>query len=130
MSVASGSSVKDLEKQKFFDDTSGDVTVRVGSTSGGIDTNDNLSGTGVFSELTIGTSAVEGKIGASVLVGRKAVIFQALDKGIFMAEDASITTSNGIEIFKSQFFYLPFGAAGIFFIGTGAGLRLRFQEVL
>lgn len=93
-------------------------------------TADSLNNGGVQASITVGTSAVEGKVGASVLANRKYVIFQAKDKGIFYGFDNTVTTSTGIEIFKDQLLMIPVGeGTEIWFIATDTGNDLRFQEV-
>lgn len=91
---------------------------------------DVLDGGGDQIALTVGTTAVEGKVGSSPLTGRKYVIFQAKDNGLFYGLTNSVTTSNGIEIFKDQILMVPLGEnTSIYFIATGAGKAVRFQEI-
>jgi len=93
-----------------------------------LNTSDSLNGSGLQSELTIGTTSVEGKVGASILTNRKYVIFLALDKGIYFGSTSAVTILTGIPIFKNQLLMVPKGQSQIWFIADGAGKRLRFIE--
>lgn len=91
---------------------------------------DVLDGGGLQASITVGVTAIEGKVGASPLESRKYVIMQAKDNGIFYGFTSGVTTSTGIEIFKDQLIMIPIGEnTDIYFIATGASKDLRFQEV-
>ena len=91
---------------------------------------DVLDGGGDQIELTVGTTAIEGKVGGSPRVGRKYVMFQSKDVGVYYGMDNTVTTSDGIEIFKDQLLMIPLGEnTTIYFIATGANKKVRFIEV-
>jgi len=94
-------------------------------------TNDILDNGGDQISITVGTSAVEGVITGGVpRSNRKYVIFQSQGQGVFFGFTAGVTTSNGIEIFKSQLLMIPVGEnTSIYFIATSAGKEVRFQEL-
>ncbi len=97
-----------------------------------IPVDDILDGGGDQATLTIGTTAVLGAVnGTSNRTDRKYVIFQSQDKDIFYGfNESTLSTSNGIKIFKDQIIMIPLGEnTDIYFIATGAGKELRFTEV-
>jgi len=61
-----------------------------------------FGGGGVYGEITIGTSAVEIKVGASRLARRVLVTMQPVDRDMYCGYDSSVTVANGTKIFKSQ----------------------------
>ena len=91
---------------------------------------DFLNKSGDESELTVGLTAIEGKAGATRLLGRQYIIFMALDSGLYYGFNASVSTSTGIPIYKSQLLMIPIGPdLPIYFIASAAGKKVRFQEV-
>lgn len=89
----------------------------------------NNSG-GLNGDITVGTSAVEGKVGSSRLVNRKYVIIEPLDTNIYMGFNSSVTTSNGIPLFKNQFIMIPIGdGTQLWFIADSASKHVRFGEL-
>lgn len=70
--------------------------------TGDVSFSDGLRG-GVFGNLSLVTAntAYEVKVGASALVNRKSVTITALDN-VFWGLDNTVTTSNGIPLFKNQ----------------------------
>lgn len=115
----------------------------IGSTSNGTETNpvgatqnlelnvaDVLNNGGVNSNLSVGTTAVELKVGASRLAARKFIILQPRDNGIFYGFSSGVTAANGIEVFKSQILMLPVGEnTEVWLIGDTAGKNIRIAEV-
>jgi hypothetical protein len=85
--------------------------------------------TGLFINIAVGLVAVELKVGATALAGRKLVFIQPKDNGIFMATSNLVTTANGIELFKDQLLLFPVGESiALWAIGNVAGKNVRFQE--
>lgn len=67
-----------------------------------------LNGPALYGNLSVSTSAIEVKVGASPMDGRTVVTIQPLDGDIYYGYDSSVTTSTGTKIFQGQFF--PFEA--------------------
>lgn len=89
-----------------------------------------LNTSAVYGSLTVGTTAVEVKVGGSVLANRKTVTLQPKDNKIFWGYDSSVTVSNGTQVFKDQFMPLPVGAnISIWLISDGAGRDVRIGEI-
>ena len=98
--------------------------------SSGYDSFDNLNDSAVFGSLSVGTSAVQVKVGGSPLANRKLVIMQPKDTGIFWGYDNTVTTSTGVEMFKDQIIPMECGPdISIWVIATGAGKSMRIQEL-
>ena len=96
----------------------------------GADNFDHLNSEAVYGALSVGTSAVEVKVGGSALAFRKLVIMQPEDSGIYWGYSNSVTTSNGTEMFKSQIIPMEVGPdISIWVIATGAGKSMRIQEL-
>jgi len=91
---------------------------------------DSANNGGVNKALTVGTSAVELKVGASVLPLRKYVTFQPLDNGVYFGYSSGVTIANGTKLFKNQLILAPIGAGTtIFFIADAAGKDVRIGEI-
>lgn len=70
---------------------------------------DRTNDSGVYGSVSVSTSAVHLKVGASILANRDFIIIQPLDSNIFIGFNNSVTTSNGIEIKKNQTVEIPAG---------------------
>lgn len=93
-------------------------------------TSDACSNGGVYSELTVGLTAVELRVGSFPLSLRKLVTMQARDKGIFWGYSNAVTVSSGTEIFKRQTIILPIGSGtSVWLIASSAGLKVRIGEI-
>lgn len=95
------------------------ATVRTGTTNG---------------TLTIGTTAVEIKIGASPLEKRHMVmVINDSNKDIFIGFDSgTLTTSNGIPIWKNTertFRFDPHESVAIYGISSSSGTIIKVVEV-
>jgi hypothetical protein len=66
----------------------------------------SLDGPIVYGNITVGTTATELNVGASNLAGRRTLLVQPIDRDMFIGFDSSVTTSNGIQLFKGQVFAL------------------------
>jgi len=122
---------------------SASTTKIVGASAAGVESNplevspnreartaDILQSGGTNGALTVGTSAVEVKVGGARLANRKCVIIQPKANGIFLGFSNGVTTSNGVELFKDQFVVLPVGdATGVWLIAGTAGNNVRIAEV-
>lgn len=91
---------------------------------------DTCNNGGVNADIVVGITAVEGKVGVSRLANRKYVVVEPLDSDIYFGFSSSVTTSNGIPIFKNQILMFPIGdSTQIWFISGTAGKRIRFGEL-
>ncbi len=69
--------------------------------NGALPTRDAINGSIVFGNLSVGTTAVEAKVGAARLVGRGVLSIAPVD-GVVYYGGAGVTTSNGTPIFKNE----------------------------
>ena len=105
-------------------DSSGNETTFVKSTlTGDLQVADLINvGTGVQATLTVGTSAVEIKVGASKLTNRKNVtLFNDSNVTMYWGYTNAVTTSTGTPIFKNQFVSWDAGDQQSIFIIAGSG---------
>lgn len=112
------------------DDTSlkGASGTPIGSVSDQLKMNDIPSVSGVYSELTVGTSAVEVKVGGAMLANRKYVILRPKDNTMYLGFNSSVTSTSGIKILKDEFFMLPIGVP-VWLIADGAGKKCSIGEL-
>jgi hypothetical protein len=98
--------------------------------------NDNASVTDIVNEsalytnLTVGTSAVEVKVGGSRLTNRKCVtLVNNSSKTIYWGFSNSVTVSNGTPIEKGQMFVWSVGdSIQVWVISNTASLDTRITE--
>ena len=96
----------------------------------GVDSLDHANDSAVYGTMTVGTTALLVKVGASVLPRRKALTMQADANSIYWGYDSSVTTATGTRIFKGQFVPLPVGPdISVYVIADGAGKVLRVGEL-
>lgn len=88
------------------------------------------AGTGVQGALTVGTSAVEVKVGGSRLEGRKSVTVQNESNSIiYWGYTSGVTTASGTPIQKKQFMSWAVGDnQTIYLIAGSAGNNTRITE--
>jgi hypothetical protein len=112
-------------------DSSGLETNFVNATSlGELKTSDIITGAGAEGALTVGTSAVEAKVGASALTNRKLLtIFNNSGSTIYWGRTTSVTTSIGTPVYEKQFFTFDFSSdAPVYLIAGSAGNNVRITE--
>ncbi len=96
----------------------------------GVDSLDHVNDSAVYGTLTVGTTAVEVKVGGSALAFRKLVTMQADDNKIYWGYDSSVTTSTGTRIYKGQYVPLQVGPdIPVYVIADGAGKEMRIGEL-
>lgn len=84
-------------------DSVGSETVPVNSTAQGeLLASEALSVGGVYGFLSVSTSAVEAKVGASALTDRKILTVMPTDGSIFWGYSNAVTALTGTEIFRNQ----------------------------
>lgn len=116
----------------------------VGASSTGVESNfadvsanleikvvDTLNSTSAYSSLTVGTSAVELKVGGSRLANRKTLFFQNTSGGtLFFGFSSSVTTANGQPVQKNQLIQLTVGdSVQVWLIASASGQDVRIMEV-
>jgi len=91
---------------------------------------DIIDNGGVHGAIIVGTSAVEAKVGGSVLADRKLLtIFHNGNGRLYWGYDNTITTSNGTQIFKNTMFAIPAGQnTSVWLIADSAGQDVRITE--
>lgn len=62
----------------------------------------SLDGPSVYSQISVGASATEVKVGASRYSERQIVTIQPLTGDIWLGYSNSLSSSNGTKIFKNQ----------------------------
>lgn len=91
---------------------------------------ERTSKTGVYTNISVTTSATELKVGASALTGRDYIIIQPKDGSIFIGFDNSVTTSNGIEIKKNQTMYMALSEViSVYGIVSSGTVDVRIGEL-
>lgn len=97
---------------------------------GGGDRFDVLNGDAVYGEITVGTTAVEVKVGGSPLADRRMVHITPKDNQVFWGYDSSVTTSTGTRVWKEQTVFLPVGPdISIYLIANDAGKTVSIAEL-
>lgn len=93
-------------------------------------TTDGIRAQGVYGALTVGTSAVEIKVGGSRLTNRKAVTFyNNSNQVMYWGFNSSVTTSNGTPIAKNEFVVWQISdVVQLWVIAGQAGLNSRVTE--
>ena len=85
---------------------------------------------GVYASVTVGTTAVELKVGGSALEGRDYLIIQPKGNGVYYGFDSSVTTSNGVQLFKNQTMKIQITDNIQIFAIVGSGtVDVRVQEL-
>jgi hypothetical protein len=93
-------------------------------------TADVLNITGLEGSLIVGTSAVEIRVGASPLMGRKEVtLFNNSNSTIYWGYTSGVTISTGTPIVKNQFVTWAVGdLLPVYVIAGSAGNNCRITE--
>lgn len=125
------------------DSQSAQNTKLIGASSSGVESNfidssatgelfgvDALNAGGTQGAITVGTSAVEVKVGASALTNRKLVTLHNNSNATFYwGYTSGVTTSTGTPIFKDQvMFWAAKSSAPIYVITGSAGKNGRVTE--
>jgi hypothetical protein len=110
------------------------VAIQVDS-SGRLLTTSNISeamnGGGVNGALTVNTTVVEAKVGASSLTGRALLsIFHNGPGNLYWGMSNAVTTANGTRIFKNTSISIPVGAnSHVWLISDTTGQDVRIVEI-
>jgi len=85
---------------------------------------------GVNGAITVGTTAVEAKVGASVLLSRKYVIISPIADKVYFGFSNLVTTSTGIPLYRDQLIALPIGdGVSIWLIAESSNKEVRIGEI-
>lgn len=95
-----------------------------------LDVTDVITNTnGVQGALTVGTSAIEVKVGASRLSDRKSLtLFNNSNSTMYWGFNSSVTVSNGTPIAKNEQYAWRIGDVPIFVISGSASSNARVTE--
>jgi hypothetical protein len=89
-----------------------------------------LNGPAIFAALSVGSTAVEVKVGAAPLEERTSISVQPLDGNIYYGYDSSVSTSNGTKIFKSQLLIIEAASSlPVYVIAETGTVDVRITEV-
>jgi len=93
-------------------------------------TADIVNGSGLEAALTVGTTAVEVKVGGSPLTGRKVVtLYNNSNQILYWGFTNAVTTSSGTPIDKQEFIVWSVGdLISIWVIAGSAGNNTRITE--
>lgn len=80
--------------------------------------------------VTVGTTAVEAKVGGSALSGREILVIYNNSNSTIYYGPSGVTTSTGVPLQKNQFVSMPVGnGIGVFLIAGSAGNNIIVQEM-
>jgi len=88
----------------------------------------DIVSSGVSGAITVGTSAVEAKVGASRLANRKMLTIQPTNGPVWIGVGTSITSSTGTQIFTNQVLTLSVGDVPVYIVSAAAGRDVRITE--
>jgi len=89
-----------------------------------------LDGPAVYGNISVITTAIEAKVGTSVLAERSVVTVQPIDGDIYYGYDNSVTITTGTKIIEGQTW--PFEAGEqlhIYLIAEAGTVDVRITEV-
>ncbi len=90
----------------------------------------NLDGPATNGSISVTTSPVELKVGASVLSERIAVVVQPLGADIYWGYDSNVTASTGFKLFKDVLVFMGCGEElPIYLVASSGSVDTRIGEV-
>ena len=112
------------------DPTTGDETNHSHVTANNdLTVSDRVNTVGVQTELTVGTTAVPVRVGASNLSTRKVVTAMPKDNSIYWGYTNLVTATTGTRIFKNQMVVWDIGPdLDIYLIGDDVDLKVSITE--
>lgn len=121
----------------FSYDDNNDVTIAggtdattIGNQADSAKTIDFVNTSASYGALTVGTSAVAARVGVSNLTNRRYLLIMPRANSVFLGWNSSVTTSNGMQLFKDQMVILPIGPGLTpFLIADAAGKDVRISEL-
>ncbi len=88
-----------------------------------------VDGPGSTSAITVGTSVVEAKIGASALEERKVLIIQPLGGDIYWSYNSGVTTATGHLLYDGTLVYIQTGPDLPVYLIAASNTNVRISEV-
>jgi hypothetical protein len=82
--------------------------------------------TSVFGAITVSTSAVEAKVGASKLTGRRLIIVTPTTGKLFFGTSNAVTTANGTPLANNQTLYAELPS--VWLIAASGSVNVRIVE--
>lgn len=89
---------------------------------------DTINQAGVEGTITVGTSAVEAKVGVSRHANRRMLTVIPLDNGVYWGFTSSVTTSTGTPIDKNTLLSFRISDYPVYLIAGTAGNEVRITE--
>jgi hypothetical protein len=118
----------DRDDVKVKGDDGTDEGKLIGTVDAAMKMDDVARTSALYAELTVGTSAVELKVGASALANRKYVTMRPKDNTIYFGFSNAVTSTTGMKMFKDEFYMLPVGVA-VWLIADGASKKISIGEL-
>ena len=101
----------------------------IGNNQDSLKTVQAMTSGGVYGNLSVGTSAVEVRVGASRLTNRRVVTIFPVDENMWWGFSSAVTSSTGTEIYKNQLFvFMVDATARIYLISDAASKNARISE--
>lgn len=88
-----------------------------------------LDGPGTTGAVTVGTVAIEAKVGANVLEDRKAIAIQPIDNDIYWSYSSGVTTSTGHIIYKGTLVYVQSAESLPVYLVAASNTDTRISEI-
>lgn len=90
---------------------------------------DSLNVAAPYGAISVSTTAIEAKVGASRLVNRKMIYITPTTGAVWFGSDSSVTILTGTKIFKDQTYPLPFtDNIPVFLISAIVAVDVRIME--
>lgn len=91
------------------------------------DREDGVSVGGAYTVLTIGTTPVELKVGATALSGRIGLLIRSLSNTIYLGFDNSVTSATGFPLLKNEVSSLSANNA-VWAVASGPSRQVAIME--
>jgi hypothetical protein len=104
-----------------------DVHQKVGKNRLAVDSADVVS-SGVSGSISVGTSAVEAKVGSTRLQNRKLLTIQPINGPVWIGVGSPITASTGTQVFTKQVLIMAAGDVSVFVVSDSEGRDVRITE--
>lgn len=101
-----------------------------GGGSDPIKVDDLLEGIGIGTTITVGTTPIEAKVGATAMTNRKGILVQSNTGKIYYGFSSLMTLSDGLVIYKGPANFFPNkSTAPIYIVSPVAGAQVTIWEV-
>lgn len=88
-----------------------------------------LDGPAISGAITVGTSAIEAKVGGSTFEDRKAIIIQPLGGDIYWSYDSGVTVNTGHKLYDGTLIYVQTGEQLPVYLIASSNTDVRISEV-